>query len=353
MKNLIYMSALGRAAGLLPLALLLTLPAVVQAQFNYTTANGTITITGYTGPGGAVDIPSTINGLAVTTIGESAFFYCTSLTSVTIPNSVTSIGIGDNACGDGLCWGTFSGCTSLTNVKIGNSVTNIGAKAFLGCTSLTGVTIPNSVTNIGLLAFYQCTSLTTVAIGSSVTNIGYRAFGGCTSLSSVTIPNSVISIGAAAFEFCTSLISVTISNSVTNIGDLAFFGCTSLTGIYCKGNTPSVGPSVFEGANTATVYYLPGTTGWGATFAGRPTALWVLPYPLILNNGPSFGVQTNGFGFIISWATNNSVVVEASPDLSNPAWTPVSTNTLTGASSYFSDPQWTNHPTRFYRLRSP
>ena len=71
-----------------------------------------------------------------------------------------------------------------------------------------------------------------------------------------------------------------------------------------------------------TVYYLPGTTGWDSTFAGRPTALWVLPYPLILNNGSSFGVQTNGFGFIISWATNISVVVEASPDLSNPSGLP-------------------------------
>jgi hypothetical protein len=74
---------------------------------------------------------------------------------------------------------------------------------------------------------------------------------------------------------------------------------------------------------------------------------------LILNNGPSFGVRTNGFGFIISWATNISVVVEACTDLASPIWSPVRTNTLTDGSSYFSDPQWTNHPARFYRLRSP
>ncbi len=80
----------------------------------------------------------------------------------------------------------------------------------------------------------------------------------------------------------------------------------------------------------------------------------MLPYPLILNNNsPSFGVQTNGFGFIISWATNIPVVVEACADLANPIWSPVGTNTLTGGSSYFSDPQWTNYSARFYRLRSP
>ena len=99
------------------------------------------------------------------------------------------------------------------------------------------------------------------------------------------------------------------------------------------------------------MYYLPGTTGWGPTFGGRPTALWVLPNPLILAS--SVGVQTNAFGFIISWATNIAVVVEACTNLANPAWSPVGTNTLTGGWSYFSDPDWTNHPTRFYRLRSP
>jgi hypothetical protein len=110
---------------------------------------------------------------------------------------------------------------------------------------------------------------------------------------------------------------------------------------------------VFNGAINTTVYYVPGTTGWGRTFAGRPTAPWSLPYPLILTSGPEFGVQTNGFGFIISWATNLSVVVEACTNLINPAWFPVGTNTLSNGSSYFSDPEWTNRPARFYRLRSP
>ena len=111
--------------------------------------------------------------------------------------------------------------------------------------------------------------------------------------------------------------NTTIPNSVTSIGDWAFFVCTRVTAVYFQGNAPSIGLNVF-GSDPATAYFLPGSTGWGSTFGGIPTALWVLPTPLILNNGPSFGAQTNGFGFIISWATNNSVVVEASTSLTSP-----------------------------------
>jgi hypothetical protein len=94
---------------------------------------------------------------------------------------------------------------------------------------------------------------------------------------------------------------------------------------------------------------LPGTTGWGAMFDGLPTALWFLPNPQILNNSAGFGVQPGGFGFTISWATNASVVVEAATNLANPVWMPVSTNTLVNGTNYFSDPQWTNYPMRYYR----
>ena len=107
---------------------------------------------------------------------------------------------------------------------------------------------------------------------------------------------------------------------------------------------------MFVGADNATVYYLPGTTGWGTTFGGRPAVLW---NPLVQTSDASFGVRTNRFGFTITGASNLVIVVEASTNLANPVWAPVGTNTLTGGSSYFSDPQWTNHPARFYRLRSP
>ncbi|MCX6927515.1 MAG: hypothetical protein NT154_30560 [Verrucomicrobia bacterium] len=93
-----------------------------------------------------------------------------------------------------------------------------------------------------------------------------------------------------------------------------------------------------------------GTTGWVATFGGRPTALWL---PQVESSGASFGVQANQFGFNITWASGQIVVVEASSNMANPAWVPLQTNTLTGAPFYFSDPAWTNHLARFYRIRSP
>jgi hypothetical protein len=191
--------------------------------------------------------------------------------------------------------------------------------------------------------------LTSVTIPNSVTRIEDYTFWG-SGLTSVTIPDSVTIIWYDAFYNCTSLTNATIGNGVTNIGDSVFYNCTSLTGVYFQGNAPSVGPYVFNGDNNATIYYLPGTTGWGPTFAGRPTALW---QPAIQVNDTSFGVRTNQFGFTITWASGMDVVVEACTNLANPIWSPVGTNTLTGGSSYFSDPDWTNYPARFYRLRSP
>jgi len=251
-----------------------TLPGPVQPQFTFTINNGTVTITGYIGPGGAVAIPSTMNGLPVTSIGDYAFQYCTSLTNATISNGVTSI---------------------------------------------------------GEYAFYECDSLT-----------------------SLTIPDSVTRIGSDAFQYCTRLTNVTIGNGITSIGDDAFIECTSLTALHFGGNAPGLGGSfVFYGDTNATVYYLPGTTGWGTTFGGLPTALSFLPNPLILTSGPGFGVQSDAFGFIISWATNLPVVVEACTNPANLSWSPLKTNALTGGWSYFSDPQWANSPARFYRIRSP
>ena len=180
---------------------------------------------------GNVVIPETVTyndkTYSVTSIGEYAFWKCTGLTAVTIPNSVTSIG--EYA---------FSYCPGLTEVTIGNSVTSIGIDAFWGCTGLTEVTIPNSVTSIGEKAFEGCTGLTEVTIPNSVTSIGDYAFFLCTGLTSVAIPNSVTSIGGCAFEGCTGLTEVTIPNSVTSIGGEAFNGCTGLTSIEVEsGNT--------------------------------------------------------------------------------------------------------------------
>ena len=182
---------------------------------------------------------------SVTSIGDYAFEDCTSLTSVIIPNSVTSIG-----------YDAFYNCTSLTSVTIPNSVTSIGDYAFYGCTSLTSATIPNSVTSIGYSTFGHCSSLTSVTIPNSVTSIGSYAFNECTSLTSVTIPDSVTSIGDSAFSYCTSLTSVTISDSVTSIGEWAFSYCTSLTSVTIPESVTSIGSAAFDGCTSLTTIYI-------------------------------------------------------------------------------------------------
>jgi hypothetical protein len=318
-------------------------------------------------------------GNSVTGIGDSAFAYCYHLTSVTIPNSVTSIGKE-----------AFAYCyDSLTSVTIPNSVTSIGEEAFAYCYSLTNITINNSV--IGIEEFNSCGSLTRITIGNSVTNIGDSAFAFCDGLTNITvdpsnpafssvagvlfnetqttliqypgglagsytIPDSVTNIGDSAFAFCSHLTSVTIPTSVTSIGDGAFAPC-SITSVYFQGNAPSLGWDVFGGGSTflpyldpATIYFLPGTTGWGTNYGGLPTALWL---PQMQAGGTSLGIQNHPFGFNINWASGMSVVIEASTSLLNPNWSPVATNILDQfGTTHFSDPAWTNYSGRFYRVRA-
>jgi len=300
----------------------------------------------------------------VTDIGTNAF-QGSDLTSVAIPNSIISIG--DYA---------FFDCLSLTTVVLDNNLISIGAYAFSspipepGSTGplyqtcpLTSITIPDSVTTIGDYAF-SYTAVASVTIPKSVISIGDGAFYGCQELTNVTMAEGLASIGASAFSgwipggtiagepppAACPLTSIMIPNSVTSIGQSAFYDCC-LTNAYFLGNAPSADTTVFSGDNV-TAYYLPGTAGWAGftTNMGVPTALWTLPNPLVLNG--SSGVLNNQFGFTISWATNVPVVVEASADLSKPIWTPIATNTLTDGTSYFSDPQWTNYPARFNRLRA-
>ncbi|MBN2210448.1 MAG: leucine-rich repeat domain-containing protein [Sedimentisphaerales bacterium] len=243
----------------------LILPLVAQAE-DYTWTNngdGTCTITDYTGPGGIVIIPDTLGGLTVTVIGNRAFFECTGLTGVIIPDSVTTIN--DEA---------FACCENLTFATIGKSVITIGYSGFHGCASLTSVTIPNSVTTIGVWAFAFCNSLTHVTIPDSVTTIGSRAFYHCISLTDIKIPDSVATIGSEAFYYCTGLTSAIIGNGVTTIGSIAFAYSPNLVGVYFRGDAPG-GVDIFYNVNAnAIVYYIPWTSGWGPTYGGLPTVVW-------------------------------------------------------------------------------
>lgn len=274
----------------------------------------------------------------VTTIDDAAFYYCTNLMTATVPGTVTNFGSG-----------IFEECTALGSITISNGVSSIGDGMFAICESLTNVTIPNSVTNIGVNAFYECSSLTGIVIPGAVTIIGDNAFAGCTALAEVTLPFGLNNIGEGAFSGCI-LTNIIIPKNVTNIGYGAFENCLNLTAAYFEGSPPSELGAFYP--ENIIDYYLPGTPGWDVTFDGHSTAPWYLPYPSILSFKPAFGTQSNAFSFTISWATNISVIVDACTNLSNPDWQPIQTNTLTAGSAYFSDPQWSNYPARFYRLRS-
>ena len=247
---------------------------------------------------------------SVTSIGSSAFTNCSSLTSITIPNSVTSIG--DDA---------FYGCSSLTSVTIPNSVTSIGDYAFEYYSSLTSVTIPNSVTSIGGWAFIYCSNLTSIVVESgnstydsrencnaiietatntlivgcqntiipnSVTSIGRGAFSGCSSLTSITIPNSVTSIGSSAFTNCSSLASISIPNSVTSIGSSAFWNCSGLTSVTIGNSVTSIGEEAFYDCDALTSITIPNSvTSIGVRAFQHCSALTSIAIP---NSVTSIGI---------------------------------------------------------------
>ena len=226
-------------------------------DYIFLTNNGIHTLYKYVGIETNLILPDSYNGNSFA-IGDSVFYDYSELTSITIPNSVISIGdyafygcTGlkkiDFNCKNIGSW--FKNNTSIEEVIIGNGVTSIGADAFNGCTGLTSVTIPNSVTSIGRSAFNGCTGLTSIKIPNSVTSIGSSAFRGCSGLTSITIPNSVTSIGDYAFSSCTGLTSVTIPNSVTSIGDYAFYGCNRIEELYISRSIKSIGSYAFAECN--------------------------------------------------------------------------------------------------------
>jgi hypothetical protein len=232
---------LGQAARRwLPALFLFLFSGAAYAQFTYTVDSGTsVSITGYSGTGGAVFIPQTINTsgtiyLPVTSIASGAFQNQTSITSVSVPSAVVTI-----------LSSAFSGCSSLSSVALPGGLTSIGAAAFASCSSLSGLTIPPAVTSIGPDAFYKCTSLAALAIPDSVTSLGDFVCYDCTGLRTVTFGAGLASIGSQAFYDCTSLNNLTFPSNITSIGSQAFFQCTALTSVSIPASITTLGSDAF------------------------------------------------------------------------------------------------------------
>lgn len=291
-------------------------PTLLQAQFNYTTSEGKVTITRYTGTSPSVTVPARIDGLPVSAIGESAFYDCFTLTRAVVEEGITSI----------------------------------GAYSFVKCTNMAEITFPNSVTTIDRNAFTHCESLSSIHLPANLTTVEDYTFFNCKNLTNVVVPNSLARIGEAAFAFCGELVNVAFGDRIVSVGDRAFYICDKLEGVYFAGNAPTGGADIFVGAQLARVYRLPGTSGWQGTFGEARTELWITPAPVIL--GGSTGVDATGFGFTISWGMNRPVVVEACSDLST-AWVPIATQILTDGWSRFRDPDWVHSQARFFRVRGP
>lgn len=236
--------------------------AATFGDFSYGVSGVSVTIIGYNGPGGNVVVPDTILDKKVTVLGgnlSGVFAGLSNVTSVTIPNSVSRIG--------GVA---FSDCTGLTNITIPGSVYEIGDGALRGCTSLPAITVDplNKVYASIDGVLVQVDDCQQTLIQCPAGRAGHYV-----------VPDIITCIGTGAFDSCRSLTKVTIPSTVTNIWGAAFFGCTGLTGVYFEGDAPPVPDVLFLQANNVTVYYLAGTKGWGATYAGRPTALWVKQPP--------------------------------------------------------------------------
>jgi hypothetical protein len=351
--------------------------------------------------GSCGNLASATVGTAVKNLGDLAFYDCEKLTGLTLPDGVTNIG---NS--------ALAYCYHLTNAAIGDSVTIIGDEAFFGCMSLTDIFLPNTLTSIGSYTFSGCIGLDSITIPANVTNIADTAFANCAYLEAINVnetnscyssldgvlfdksqttlveypcgrsgayvmPNTVTNVGDYAFYYCENLTGISLSERLTIIGNYAFnncqslatitipgsviyigdqaFGRTGLYNIYLLGNAPFVGSDLFAGDihladNTAAVYYMLGTTGWGTTFGYIPLVLW---NPKMVTDDTRFGVQSNQFGFNIAGTTNIPIVVEGASNLASGPWTALQSCTLTNGLVYFSDPQWTSYHSRFYRIRSP
>jgi hypothetical protein len=236
-------------------------------------------------------------------------------------------------------------------------VTSIAKVGFWG-DPITSLVIPNSVTNIGDSSFGYC-ALTNLALPNGPITIGGWAFSG-TPLTSLTLLGGVTITDDQVFFDCENLTNVIIGAGVSNLSYGMFCLCTNLNNVFFMGNAPgtvgsfpSDGPPFWYDPNV-TIYYLPGTTGWGNSYQGVAAVMW---NPVIQTGWPSFGVSNGQFGFNITSKATIPIVVAASTNLGSGPWVPLLSCTLTNIDDapplYFSDPFWSNYPSRFYRIAFP
>jgi hypothetical protein len=347
---------------------------------------------------GAVGGSYTVSN-GITSLGNTAFLGCSNLTRIAIPASVTNVGSTtfQNCPYTGIYFAGNAPQISGSGIIIfpgqaiqifGNTIYNSNSEAVYYLPGATGwgatfdhlaaylwvppyVCTPssNSITIAGFIGSGNSVAIPDTINGLPVTALASGVFDNAAgvALTNVILEANLTTIGEYAFAACDHLDSITIPGSVTNLGAEAFMFCDNLTSVYFQGNAPAVGGSEFfqwtgfpilnpfydtpyEPTTPTTVYYLPGTTGWSTNFAGQPAVLW---NPEAQTSDGSFGVGAGGFGFNVTGSSNLIVVVEASTNLPDNQWQPIETITLTTGSAYFNDPQWTNSPGRFYRLRSP
>lgn len=236
-----------------------------SGQFTNITINGdwafckqTGKIVAYLGSESNINIPDKIDNTTVTGIGAFAFA-STKTTSVTIPSTVTDIGVG-----------AFGGCTNLTNIIIPNSIDIISDHAFADCRSLTNITIPGNVKAIGNSIFLNCYNLTNVTIENGVTFLGEATFSGCIKLTNITLPNTLKIIGESTFEGCISLKNIAIPSGVTSISRRAFYYCTNLTSLTLPDGVTDIGMGAFKDCTSLTSITIPSSVQNIETRANGP-----------------------------------------------------------------------------------
>ena len=224
----------------------------------------TATITNFRGPVDSkntgpynITIPTELNKIPVTGIGNYAFYGRSALANVTIPQGITSIGdaaflecdtLISATIEEGVPTGTnmFNGCDNLATVKLPESLTTIATGSFASCPALNHVTIPDNVTTIGTSAFSLCNGLSDITLGRGLTTIGDFAFKNCDSLETIQLPSNLKKIGEEAFRECDILKSITLPDSVTDIGEAAFSTCPELESITIPENVTTIKSGTFD-----------------------------------------------------------------------------------------------------------